>query len=241
MTMRHDLGQRRRVAVNPRDLKKASRTRAAQMSPVKVGGKREPTETGYRVPGYRGKNFETFFEVMLAGTASAFFLHEKKDRSIWLISGQGFITTETKAHGQKTRRLIPGDTIALDRGVTYRLATTATEQLEFFVTQSAKYGATLKIVAPSDAMRQASAAEMAEPSLDERLGTVVSKPSRRRGSKAAQQQALRHRSGKGMSPQVEETFKIIPDRDAPDPRATGGVAGLNAQPSGGRFNDVGAG
>jgi mannose-6-phosphate isomerase-like protein (cupin superfamily) len=238
--MQHDL-KRRRVKVNPRDLPKSSRIRAvAATSPIKVAGQREPTETGYRVPGYEGKTFETFFEVMLAGTASAFFLHEKKDRAVWLMAGQGFLTTETKEHGQKTRRLISGDSISLNRGTTYRFATTATEQLEFFVTQGVKYEATLQIIAPSDATRTASAEQLAEPTLDERVGTMTAQQStRRRRSKAAQQQTQTRRR---TSPQVEETFKIVPESgQATDPRSTGSGAGVNVQPSGGRFSDIGAG
>ena len=102
--------------MSPRDLPKASRRRADRAaSPLKVAGQRVPTETGYRVPCYQGKTFETYFEVMLPGSASAFLLHDKKDRSLQLLTGQGFITTETKEAGQKTRRLIPGDTITLER------------------------------------------------------------------------------------------------------------------------------
>ncbi len=229
--------RRRRALISPRDLRKSSQSRRAA-STVKVAGEREPTETGYRAAGYTGKNFETFFEVMLSGTASAFLLHEKKDRSFWVISGQGFLTTEDSVNGQKTRRIFPGEHVSLDRGVTYRIATTATDQLEFFVSQSAKYEVSLQIIAPSDATRVATEAQLAEPSLDERLsqGTSAQPVSRRRGSKAAQQQKLRHR----RSPQVEETFKVVPDGRQVVP-GSGGHVGVNAQPGGGRFDDAGAG
>lgn len=227
--------------MSPRTLRKASRHSAAP-SLVKIAGEREPTETGYRVLGYAGKSFETFYEVMLSGTASAFLLHEKKDKSLWIISGQGFITTETKKEGQKTRRLIPGDAISLDRGTTYRIATTATGQLEFFVSQSAKYAATLTIVAPADATRTATASELEEPSLEERLGsgTPASSSRRNRRSKAALQQSLRP-STPGRSLQVEETFKVVPAGTSGSADGPITVSGLNAQPSGGRFNDEGAG
>jgi mannose-6-phosphate isomerase-like protein (cupin superfamily) len=235
----NELRRPRRV-VQPRELKKSSQRRKAALSPVKVAGQREPTETGYIVPGYIGKTFETFFEVMLAGSASAFLLHEKKDRAIWVIAGTGFVTTQKKGEKQTTRRLITGDTVSFDRNTTYRIATTASEQLEFFVTQSAKYDATLQIVAPSDAPREATEAELIEPTLEERLGTIgTAVPTRRRGSKAAQQQARTHRKSR----QVEETFKIVPESGAPaaDPRRAGTPTGVNVQPSGGRFDESGAG
>jgi len=237
--MANDL-RRMRDKVLPRDLKKSSTTRRAHaQNPIKVAGQRELTETGYTVEGYCGKAFETFFEVMLPGTASAFYLHDKKDKSIWIIGGQGFVTTDSPTTGQQTRRVISGDTVAFERGVTYRLATTANMQLEFFVTQAAKYGVALQVVVPSDATKAASAADLVEPTLRERLGQATTVPTERRGrSKAAQQQARKHR----RSAQVEDKFSIVPAAIAPDPRGTGSsVAGMNAAPSLGKFDDAGAG
>lgn len=227
--------RRPRVTVNPRELKKSSDIRRAAASPVKIAGERTPTETGYVVLGHHGKNFETFYEVMLPGTGSAFYLHEKKDRAIWLIAGQGFVTTQKGDGPQTTRRIVAGDHIDLERGTTYRISTTATERLEFFVTQSSKYSSALQIVAPSDAVKAPTKSDLKEPTLDERLGTVAPTAPRRRRSKAAQQQTRSHRK----SPQVEETYSIV--SEPPDPRRVGTLAGVNTQPTGGRFDDAGAG
>lgn len=238
--MQHDIARRKRPKISPRDLKKSSQVRReASGAPIKIAGSREATETGYRVPGYAGKNYETFYEVMLAGSASAFLLHEKKDRTAWIVGGQGFVTTKRGDEAQKTRRVITGDCLTFERGTTYRLSTTSTEQLEFFVTQSAKYESALQVVEPTDAPRQATEDEMAEPTLDERLGTVVAKPAtRRRRSKAAQQQRAQHR----RSAQVEENFKVVPENQtSEDPTRAGVAAGINAQPTGGRFDEAGAG
>lgn len=232
----HDL-RRPKPKVSPREFRKSSQIRRAAASPVKVAGQRVPTETGYRVPGYYGKSFETSFEVMLPGSASGFYLHEKKDKSIWIVGGQGFVTTGKVGEPPKTRRVIIGDTVSFDRGTTYRISTTASEQLEFFVTQAARYDVTLQTIMPSDATKVATDADLVEPTLDERLGTAGLKP-RERKSKAAQQQARLHRK----SAQIEETFRVVPESTVmTEPARAGYSAGVNAKPSGGRFSDAGAG
>lgn len=239
--MGRDLRRRQRPQISPRDLKKSSRVRREQSGgPLKLAGERVPTETGYRVLGYKGRNYEMYYEVMLAGSASAFMMHKKKDRTIWIVGGQGFVTTKHVDQAAITRRIVSGDALTFERGVAYRLSTTASEQLEFFVSQSAKYESALVEVQPTDAPRQATADEMAEPTLDERLGTVVSKPqTRRRRSKAAMQQSRTHR----RSPQVEETFKVVSDGGtAAEPTvAAVSAPGVNPQPSRGHFDEEGAG
>ncbi len=78
--------KRKRRQPDPRKIKKHSDIMRRTASSLVVGGGRERTETGFRVPGFQGKTFETYFETMLAGTSTPDYKHEKKDRTIRVLS-----------------------------------------------------------------------------------------------------------------------------------------------------------
>lgn len=239
MTVPANLKGRRRQP-DVRNIKKSSDIRKARSKRLIVGGARLPTATGYKVPGFSGKSFETYFECMLEGTTTPLVMHPKKDRTIRIVSGSAFVVTSiTNDDGTVTedqKRVIAGDEVALVRGMTYRIAT-AGEQVEMFVCQQAKYEAALEVVEEMMAPVAIPADLLQAPTVHERL--VKSRPQEarrpRRGSRA-KEQMVAARGGR-VSPQVQ-----IQQSNAQTSPEYGGTANaLNAKPSGGRFDDAGAG
>jgi hypothetical protein len=229
--MTTNLGElkRRRRQPDPRKIKKHSDIMLRTASSLIVGGERERTETGFRVPGFQGKTFETYFETMLAGTSTPDFKHEKKDRTIRILSGSLFVLKD-EGNGETQRTARAGDEIAFERGTTYRLATSK-ESVEFFVCQSAKYAATLDTISDSAFVTKEVPDSMLEDqSLVGRMykGTGQGQ-TRRRGSKAKEQQMAMNR----------KTTAII---DEPIPGREGApTAQVNPGPSHGKFSAEGAG
>lgn len=227
--------KRRRRQPNVQTIKKHSDIANRSANNLIVGGTRERTETGFVVPGYVGKNFETYYEMMLAGTSTATYRHEKKDRSIRVLSGVLFIlasdgTVETE------RRAIAGDEIAIERGTSFRLATSK-EPVSMFVCQSPKYTAALELVTDSTLnSRPVPENLLQEPTLSQRISQIdpSKAPTKRRGSKAKQQLMAQKAGRKGGA----ATF------DEPIPGRVGDVAvshGVSPRPTGGKFSEEGAG
>jgi mannose-6-phosphate isomerase-like protein (cupin superfamily) len=235
--MRSEPQRRHRKKVDPKSLKKHSdvvRDRGGDDS-ISMAGTRIATNTGYRIDGTKGAGFETFYEVMLPGTCGARVCHEKKDRALWIYAGQGFLETVVgeEQNLTTTRRLVPGDHVTLKKGTIYRISTTAKQQLGFVVTQSPKYESRLTTLEEPSATQEPTPADLAEPSEYERTRGVPG-VNPRRGSKAAQQQ--QQVQGKRKKSLQIESF--VPNEPA---RAGAGVSGINIRPSGGRFDESGAG
>jgi len=229
--------KRRRRQPNVRAIKKHSDIVRGAAGGLVVGGAREKTPTGVVVPGYVGKTFETYYETMLAGTSTASLRHDKKDRTVRIITGSLFVLVQKGDEPGSQQRAYAGDEIVLERGVTYRLATSK-ENCEFFVCQSAKYSATLEVVDDSSlTTKEINESLLQEPTLGQRVSQ--SKPSdgqtRRRGSKAKQQ--LMAAKGARNSAQV---INSAPSDPVPG-RAGAVEAGVSPRPSQGRFSDEGAG
>lgn len=238
--MKNDL-KRRNKKVSPRNLKKHSDIMSQYNSNLKIPGNRVTTETGYRVEGFKGKSFEVFYEVMLKGTATDFLYHEKKDRTLWFISGDGFVSVDDKENGQIVRRIVPGDCVGLPRGTKYQISTTSNSQLEFFAAQSVKYEAALQTAEQTGSYKKATEEDLREPSMSERLGESPAPSRRPRTSKAAQQQILKSRGKKSPQVEAKENFVVREDAGSSDPRQFAFQQGKNAQPTGGKFDDEGAG
>lgn len=229
--MATNLGElkRKRRQPDPRKIKKHSDIMRRTASSLIVGGGREKTETGFRVPGFQGKTFETYFETMLAGTSTPDFKHEKKDRTIRILSGSLFVLKD-EGNGETQRTAIAGDEIAFERGTTYRLATSK-ENVEFFVCQSAKYAATLEIISDSAFVTKEVPDSMLEDqSLVGRMYKSTGQgQTRRRGSKAKEQ----------LMAMKRKTVAII---EEPIPGRQGApTAQVNPGPSHGKFDKEGAG
>lgn len=227
--------KRQRREPNVQTIKKHSDIMRREGNTLVVGGARVKTQTGFIVPGFTGKTFETYYETMLAGTSTATLRHEKKDRTLRLLSGLLYILTQDDK-GDHQRRVIAGDELVLERGLTYRLATSK-ENAEFFVCQSAKYSSTLEVIDDSSlTSREVSDELLEEPSLDHRISQTRPQDAigRRRGSKAKQQQMAAAQAGRQSAQVVDQP---IPGREG-HPVST---AGVSPRPSGGKFNEEGAG
>lgn len=224
--------KRKRRQPDVRKIKKHSDIMRRQGARMVVGGAREKTETGYVVPGFRGTTFETYYESMLAGTSTATYKHEKKDKTIRILSGDLFVLTKDD-NGEHQQRAIAGDEVVLKRGIEYRLATSK-ETVEFFVCQSAKYNAALEIVSDSTLVsRDVSPALLETPTMQERITRTRPQDggTKRRGSKA-KKQLMAQRSGRKLAQVIDE----------PIPGRVGAVsAGVSPRPTGGKFSDEGAG
>lgn len=221
--------KRKRRQPDPRKIKKHSDIMRRTSASATVGGTREKTETGFVVSGFKGKTFETYYETMLAGTSTPDCKHEKKDRTIRILSGALFVLTD-EGDGENQRTALAGDEIVLERGTIYRLATSK-ENVEFFVCQSAKYAATLEIISDSAFVtKEVPDYLLEDPSLAGRM--YKSKglgQTRRRGSKAKEQQLAMQK-------------KTVAITEEPIPGRQGDVtAQVNPGPSHGKFDAEGAG
>jgi hypothetical protein len=168
--------------------------------------------------------------MMLASTSTAELRHPTKDRTLRVLSGSIFVISssdDTEQDGKgfaSQQQLSPGDEAALERGTTYRIAT-STYPAEMYVSQQAKYELSLEVV--KEVMDPVHVPE----SLLEQRSTqpVVT----RRGSKARQQSVA---YSKRVSPQVMNAVS-----SAPAPESAGTPDVINVKPSGGRFDEAGAG
>ena len=204
-----------------------------QYSPrVQVGGPREKTDTGYRIEGFSGKSFETYFENMLAGTSGSVLKHEKKDKTVRVLSGILFVS---KNDGKITSQIkaIPGDEIILERGTSYRLST-GNEPASFFVCQNAKYSATLEVVVDTTVIGTVSEELLKEPSPEERLRRSLPHTvgTSRKGSKAKEQlAAVRAARERSRPVQAEKQAEAV----------SHATYGTNPRPGMGNFSAEGAG
>jgi mannose-6-phosphate isomerase-like protein (cupin superfamily) len=234
--MRNEL-QRRRQQVNPRTLKKRSDIAGHKEAPSRVAGKRVPTDTGYKVETYSGDGFTTYYEMMLAGTTSPRLHHDKKERVLYILGGQGYLYL-TQGKLTEERRLIPGDQVILHKGCVYKLATTSNQNLELLVSEDAKYTSRVKVIEESDALRKPTESDLKEPTQFEReSGLPGIRP--RRGSKAVVQQKIKQ--GGRVSKQIELQQQVVQEKTTAPPERAGTPTSVNAQPSGGKFDDAGAG
>lgn len=220
--------QKRRRPINPRNIKKHSDIvrRHVQSDVGVIKGDREKTDTGFIVKGFSGKNFETFIEVMMEGTSTPILKHEKKDRTVRVLSGLLAVITD------KPSALSRGQELALERGTEYRLAAPKGD-VEFLVCQSTNYAATLEVVDSSEA----SATEMNVDQLQGYRSAPEFAPTRRRGSKAKEQLAVQatERRTPGQLQQLGKSPRKGPAS------AAAAVEGTSPRPSMGRFDDSTAG
>lgn len=219
--------QRKRRQPNPRTIKKHSdivRNRVQSDVGV-IQGEREKTATGFIVKGFFGKNFETFIQVMMDGTSTPVLRHEKKDRTVRVLSGMLAVVTD------KHQVLHRGQELALERGTEYRLLAPKGD-VEFVVVQSPKYAAALEIVDDSEA----NATDLSQEDLSGYRAAKKIEPSQRKGSKAKEQLAAkvaeRRTSGREMQ---------LGKSPSQGTSAASASEGTSPQPSMGKFDESTAG
>lgn len=190
-----------------------------------IHGEREKTSTGFIVKGFFGKNFETFIQVMMDGTSTPVLRHEKKDRTVRVLSGMLVVVTD------KPNTLLRGQELALERGTEYRIIAPKGD-VEFVVVQSPKYAATLEVVDDSEAAE----ADINPEELAGYRSAPPMEPTQRTGSKAKEQLARRasQRRTKGQEMQLGKS-------PSQGPSAATAAQGFNPQPSMGNFDDSTAG
>lgn len=178
----------KRKKVNPREFTKASQVRRVAQSEVQVVGQREPTKHGYRIPGTSCKEYETFFEYLAEGQATDTFMHPKKTRTFRVLDGRGYATL-AKDEETKSTVLLPGVELTVEPGVSCVIATTSTDFVSFFVTQSAKYEARMEILKESTTSTEIDSELLQSHSVEDLASQEARKLRRRTGkSKIVEQQ-----------------------------------------------------
>ncbi len=220
--MRQNTNSRR--PVNPRDIPKASQFRRKQEPSNTVTGTREPTEHGYRISGTVCKDYETYFEYLGEGQTTDKTVHAKKTRTYRILGGQGFAILE-KDGVQKSVVLVPGHELVVEAGIAQQLITTSTNELEFFVTQSAKYESTLKVLEKSTTTARTDESKLQSISHDQAVRSSISTQVRVRKSKAVEQQRL---LGIGNKAAPAATPSMLSAMASGDPTFS-----VNLRPSGG--------
>lgn len=180
---------RKKEQVSPRSLRKASRHRNQypEIRAAAAGG-REPTRTGYVIPGISCKEYETFYEYIDSQQSTDKIMHEKKTRSYRVLGGRGFAVLE--AEGKQTSVvLVAGIELHIPPGTSCTIATTSTDVVELIVIQSSKYSARMEILETFDTKSSLDNSNLGDVTEQDLVRKSSTPPiPRRRGSKAAEQQ-----------------------------------------------------
>jgi len=219
--------QRKVIQIDPKTIKKHSDIAKVNNNNALVAGDREKTKTGFIVPGYTGPGFETYFEVLMPGAVSDRLRHAKKNRVLRVVSGVGFVISETEGE-QKEIKIKPGDEFVCEAGSAYRVCTTNKDPLSLFVVQDSKYLARLEVLEESTLTDASSIDEFVS---NMRTQSFQDTTTARKGSKA-KEQLVAFRKGSPVA--TTETAK------AKDSVATV-VQSHNVRPSMGNFDAEGAG
>lgn len=192
--------RQKRTPIDPKTLKKHSDVARQHANHVEVSGERQQTDTGFRVPGTSCRNYETFYEWLAEGQATATVVHAKKYRSYRVLEGQGLALIRKNGETKQVT-LLPGDEITMAPGIEYQLCSMPTLTLELLVTQAYKYEASLKVVEESptkavlkpEQLKPVSRAEAIEKNLVAMNGGIPPRRPRHL-QKAAQQQSQQARA-----------------------------------------------
>lgn len=186
----------KRRSIDPKTLRKSSESRRRRNPSQKVAGEKIATRTGYFIEGTRCKDYETYYEFFASGQGSDKVMHPKKTRTYRVLEGAGTLV-QTSGEGNTARTdLVAGDEVTVQPGVTYSILTNSTQQIEFFVTQSAKYAARLQLVEEGYGAADLSEFDLVSLSRDDII-EKIRLPKRRGFSKAAEQLAqLNEEQGK---------------------------------------------
>lgn len=225
---------RARQKVNPRKVKKASETRkkyahaqpgvpADPSSAQAIGflashiDDREKTEFGYRVEIEKGK-YEVYHYVFASSVATPKWLHEKKSRSFFVLSGVGGLQTEDQDQETGYTRLHVGVHCTVAPGVPYQLFVGGNQPLEVLVVQERSYEARLKRVeegTPAE-FGEDLGVDATEVELKQVLDSI---PPRRKKSKAAQQELKRRiQNQQRKPPELQNSVTTDLPKETPDSR-----------------------
>ena len=180
---------RKKEQISPRTLRKASRhrnqypaTRAA------AAGSREPTRTGYVIPGVSCKEYETFYEYIDSQQSTDKIRHEKKTRSYRVLGGKGFAVLEVEGK-QTSVVLVTGTELHVSPGTSCTISTTSTDTVDLLVILSSKYSARMETLETFDTKSSLDSSNLGDVTAQDLIRNLPTIPiPRRRGSKAAEQQ-----------------------------------------------------
>lgn len=201
----------KRREIDPKKIKKHSNIVRQFTNSTRVSGEREATKSGFKAGIYNGKMFESYYEQVMEGASSDLVMHDKKYRTLRVLSGTGFLLTVENPTEQKElwkldqRPLIAGDVIECEPGKAYRLATTDRDILELVVTQEPKYDSKLAVLEESEAVANITEDMLNSVSRSDIINDLNFVPVRR-GSKAREQQA----AIRGDRPEVTERPVVQP-------------------------------
>lgn len=147
MAFKQSSNNKRQQILDTTTIKKATRD---QNTVSLVNGERTYTDTGFVITGSVTKNYETFYELMMAGTSGPRLVHPKKTRTYRVIDGAGYAFVVVE--GTPTQRpIFPGDEVTIEPGTVFKFSTSSSQPLHLVVTQDAKYSVNMEVLAPSDA------------------------------------------------------------------------------------------
>ncbi len=215
----------RRPQIDPKTLRKHSRIIEKRQDPVVVAGDREQTDYGFFIDGHKGKSFETKFVQIMPSCMTPKWRHDKKTRVLRVISGVGHYETFQAVEGdgvseQVTAEIKPitvGDEVVVAPGTTYRIKSSPSK-LEFYITQDAKYEASLEELAPAETVAQVTADDLQSITPEDKthqqavvLGTDRSLRRNRAREQIAAQRGQQPGAGQPRlpgqrAPQSEDTF-----------------------------------
>jgi hypothetical protein len=213
----------RQRVINPRAGKRRSdRARQGGVMGVNVVdiSNREPTLHGWRVPYYKGEDFEAYYEYFCANNGTGVLQNNESTRVIKILGGTLFVLTKGEINEFRT-----GDTVVLGVGQKYELSAPSGTDVELFVCQGAKYDETAEQIRDPEMTSQ-----MMTTAMPRQKGDL---PVRERGHRSSERT---RRNAEAMQAQREARGKTPVRRktaDATPPPPTGSQAeGLNLRPLG---------
>ncbi|MCJ7759717.1 hypothetical protein MUP59_01045 [Candidatus Bathyarchaeota archaeon] len=109
--------------------------------------KKETTSDGWKIPIFRGSDFDVFYRYICAKNNTGLLMHETKDRVIRVLAGRLYVVLS-----EETQELIASQSITLERGTVYGLATSGTEDVELIVCQGHDYANEIKQISAPESV-----------------------------------------------------------------------------------------
>jgi len=184
--------ERKRPQIDPTKIRKHSQIVAEKQDTFLVVGDRVQTDYGFTVSGVKQKVFETLYMVLMPTTVSPTWVHPKKSRVYRVLSGSGFLQSFQPKDTSPlvSRPISAGDELHVEAGSVHRI-TSASTNLELYVTQESKYDTHLEEVAPAEAVRDVPDSYLRPLSSEDKTVLLGDTVPRRRNRAAEQIAALR--------------------------------------------------
>lgn len=196
---------------------------------IKMSGTRVKTDTGFLIDGFKGTGFETRYELMVPSSSTPLLWHPSKDKSIRILAGTGTVTLEDPDGVITEHVLKPNVELVFLRNIKYRI--TAVSTLEFYVSQQVKYDLNLKVLDPSLAVSR----EIPETLLNSYTEAVLPSGPRTSNEKTREQLANARIAAKN-----KVSSQVVTPVPGPEYSITT-TFGKNPKPTGGNFDESGAG